>query len=83
MRQVTLYTRRGCGLCEEAARELRRLQSNMRFELTEIDVDDDAGLIDRFNDVVPVITVDGEVLAQAPLAPLELEDILIRSFPTI
>ena len=66
-RDVVLYTRRVCGLCDDAAAELRRLRDELRFTLTEQDVDDDAALRERYNDVVPVIVVAGEVVAHAPI----------------
>jgi len=66
-REVVLYTRRVCGLCDDAAAELRRLRDELRFTLTEQDVDDDAALRERYNDVVPVIVVAGEVVAHAPI----------------
>lgn len=66
-REVVLYTRRVCGLCDDAAAELRRLRDALGFTLTEKDVDEDAELRERYNDVVPAVVVDGEVVAQAPI----------------
>lgn len=66
-RDVVLYTRRVCGLCDDAAAELRRLRDELQFTLTEQDVDDDAALRERYNDVVPVVVVAGEVVAHAPI----------------
>jgi glutaredoxin len=71
-RDVVLYTRRVCGLCDDAAAELRRLREELHFTLTEQDVDDDAELRARYNDVVPVVVVGGEVVAHAPIDPREL-----------
>jgi hypothetical protein len=79
MRRVTLYTRSGCGLCEEAASELRRIQKRFPFELACVDIDADAALRARFDSIVPVIALDGSVIAQAPLALLELEDVLVSA----
>ncbi len=72
-RDVVLYTRRLCGLCDEAADELRRLQPRLGFELRELDIDEDADLRARYNDVIPVIMLDGELIAQAPIERTSLE----------
>ena len=64
---VTLYTRRQCGLCDETAAELRRLSGELRFSIVERDIDGDADLRARYNDVVPVIAIGDAVIAHAPI----------------
>jgi glutaredoxin len=78
-REVTLYTRTDCGLCHEAAAELRRLQPSLRFELHEVDIDDDPVLRERYTDVIPVIAIDGRVIAQAPIDRNALRAALARA----
>jgi glutaredoxin len=58
--QVTLLTRAGCHLCEEAEAQLRRLASELGFGYEELDVDDDQARRDRYSDRVPVILIDGK-----------------------
>jgi glutaredoxin len=58
--QVTLLTRAGCHLCEEAEAQLRRLASELGFGYQELDVDGDQARRDRYSDRVPVILVDGK-----------------------
>lgn len=72
MTEVTFYTRRQCGLCDDVARELRRLSSELRFTIVERDIDDDAGLRERYNDIVPVVAIGDTVIAHAPIEPGEL-----------
>jgi glutaredoxin len=71
-REVTLYTRRDCGLCDETAETLRNLAPGLRFTLVEQDIDADAELRDRYNDVVPVVVVAGRIVAVAPVNPRTL-----------
>ncbi len=73
-REVVLYTRRVCGLCDETAGQLRLLRGELRFTLTERNVDEDAELRERYNDIVPVVTVGGNVIAHAPIDPAELRE---------
>ena len=55
---VTLYTRAGCHLCEDAEALLRRLG----YDVTPVDVDADRGLQARYGDEVPVLAVNGRVV---------------------
>jgi glutaredoxin len=57
--RVLLYTRQGCHLCDEAKELLHKLESEERFELAIIDVDDNEELRAEFNYDVPVIYIDG------------------------
>jgi glutaredoxin len=57
--QVTLVTRLGCHLCEEAESLLRGLSGEIGFRYAEVDVDSDPVLRAEFSDRVPVILIDG------------------------
>jgi len=54
---VTLYTREGCHLCDEAKATMLPVIARANAELREIDIDDDAHLRAMYNDSVPVIFV--------------------------
>lgn len=58
--EVTLITRTGCHLCEEAEQLLRRLAGELGFAYREADVDASKVLQDEFSDRVPVILLDGK-----------------------
>jgi 4a-hydroxytetrahydrobiopterin dehydratase len=54
---VTLYTRRGCPLCDHAREAIR--SSGVDVQLEEVDVDQDPDLQARFTNDVPVVYVSG------------------------
>jgi glutaredoxin len=56
---VTLYTRRGCCLCDDAKRVLADARRRADFDYRELDIDTDRELLRLYNDEVPVITIDG------------------------
>ena len=65
MTAVVLYGRPECHLCEQARRELARLQAGgWRFELRELDIEADEELLRVFLERIPVIEVDGEVVSE-------------------
>lgn len=57
--RVTLYTRAGCHLCDEAKERLARARRSAPFDLEEIDIDADPELRARYNEEVPVIAING------------------------
>ena len=57
--KVTLYTRKGCCLCDDAKRVIDGARSHATFEYEEIDIDSDPAFVSRYNDEVPVIAIDG------------------------
>lgn len=63
MRTVTLYSRPGCHLCDDARAELERLRADEPFTLEEVDIEGDPDLHRRYLERIPVITVDGEELS--------------------
>jgi Glutaredoxin-like domain (DUF836) len=61
MRQVVLYTREGCCLCDDARAVLVRLRDEMAsaFVLRERDIEADEGLLRAYLERIPVVTIDG------------------------
>ena len=57
--RVTLYTRSGCCLCDDAKRVVMEARARAPFEYEEIDIDGDAALRARYNDEVPVVAING------------------------
>jgi hypothetical protein len=58
--RVVLYTRAGCHLCDEA-RDTLAAQQGRIASLTEVDIDGDPSLVERFSTCVPVVEIDGKV----------------------
>jgi glutaredoxin len=54
-RDVTIYSRPGCHLCEDAKRQLKPLLREFDGKLTEINIDEDPQLRTRYDYDVPVI----------------------------
>ncbi len=57
---VTLYTRPGCHLCDDARVVLEEVQRERAFDLTIVDVDTDPKLAELYGLEVPVVFIDGE-----------------------
>lgn len=59
---VTLYTRPGCHLCDDARAALLRVRSRFPFALMEVDITSDDALHRRYLVRIPVVCLDGEEL---------------------
>jgi hypothetical protein len=65
---VTLYARPDCHLCDEARAGLERLRTDgVEFELEEVDIESDDGLLRRFGELIPVVELDGEIVSELHL----------------
>lgn len=63
-RDVTIYSRPGCHLCEEAKQHIVPLLAEFGARLTEINIDEDPGLKARYDYDVPVIFLGARKVAK-------------------
>jgi glutaredoxin len=76
---ITLYTREGCHLCDEAKAVITPLLAQFGVKLREVDIDDDPILRDRYTDDVPVIFVGSQFFAKHRVDPALLRRKLEQS----
>ncbi len=57
--RVTLYSRPGCHLCDDARSVIERVCAELGESFDEVDIDADEALRSRYSDEVPVTLVDG------------------------
>jgi hypothetical protein len=68
--RLRLYTRAGCGLCEEMRREVDALLADAPREWDLVDVDSDPALAERHGEEIPVLFVNGRLFAKIRLPRL-------------
>ena len=57
--RITLYTRHGCHLCDDARMVIARVCADLDERYDEVSIDDDPALLERFGEEIPVTFVDG------------------------
>lgn len=57
--RVTLYSRPGCHLCDQARAVIERVCADTGEAYVEVFIDGDPDLVERFTNEVPVTYVDG------------------------
>ena len=58
--QVTLYTKTGCHLCENAYEVLMGVREDWPFVFETIDITTDEILMEIYGELIPVVLIDGE-----------------------
>ena len=71
--EVTLYTRPGCHLCDEALEGILALRAEVGgFDLAEVNIESDPDLHRRYLERIPVVSVDGDEVSELHFDPRPL-----------
>ena len=74
--RLELYTRPGCHLGNDLRAICERLEAEIAFELTEVNIEADPTLRVRYEREVPVLFVDGRLVVRFRTSERELRRIL-------
>lgn len=78
MVSVVLYSRPGCGLCDEARAVIVAERARMPFAFEEIDISGDDALELEFGIRIPVVVVDGSEAFEIAVEPRAFADAMRR-----
>lgn len=56
---MTLYSRPGCHLCDDARAVLLAVQAEHPFDLVELDIEANDALLRAYLERIPVVAIDG------------------------
>lgn len=76
--RVVLYSREGCHLCHQVRATLERLQGEFPLVIVEVDIAEDAALLARYREAIPVVVVDDRVTLAAPISEFLLRRALAQ-----
>ena len=72
-RTLILYTRAGCGLCDELVADAQPIVERHGAVIRRVDIDQDRDLRRRYGWDIPVLLLDGEEICRHRLNPDALE----------
>lgn len=75
---VTIYSRPGCHLCEEAKASIQAAGCEGDFTLEEINIDLDAAAYERYKNDIPVVFINGVKVFKYRVDPREFRRKLRR-----
>ncbi len=77
---VTLYSKEGCHLCEQAKEALFALGDEFDVVLDEIDITTDPALFELYRYTIPVMIVDEQVKLEARIDEYKLRRALVEGY---
>ena len=78
MKQVVLYTRERCSLCEKAKAVILAVRREVEFDFREVDIGWSGDLYEDYKHDIPVIEVDGKRAFKYRVEISELKERLSR-----
>jgi glutaredoxin len=72
MLTITLYSKAGCHLCDEAREYLEDLAAERAIDIEEIDIRRDPALFERYRYRIPVIAVNGVERLEGQIDPADV-----------
>ena len=76
---VRMYSRRTCGLCDEARETILTVRARRSFEFEEVFVDGDESLERSYGLRVPVVEVNGAEMFEFAVEPAAFEQMVVRA----
>ncbi len=78
MAVVTLYSKPGCHLCDDARDALGRVQKRRPFHLEDVNIQDDPRLLADYGEQIPVVLLNGAFLFEYAVDEARLRQRLIE-----
>jgi glutaredoxin len=72
MKQVILYTKPGCHLCEPVEDVILAVRREREFEFSVCNIEDDPADFEKYQHAIPVVLVDGREIARYKLSRMQL-----------
>ncbi|MGH2526906.1 MAG: glutaredoxin family protein [Actinomycetota bacterium] len=73
MRHVVMYSRPGCGLCNEARDVILAARTRASFDFDEVDITGNDALELEYGIRIPVVLIDGDELFEIRIDARELD----------
>ena len=79
---VEIFSKPDCHLCEVAKAHLRALQKKWGFDLREVNIANDEGLLARYGERIPLVRVNGQVACKYEIDEIALRQKVARAART-
>ena len=79
MTTVTLYTKEGCHLCEEARTVIERVRKDVSFAVEEVYLQENDDAFAAYRESIPVVTVNGALAFKFRVDEKRLRALLVAA----
>lgn len=76
MVNITIYSKNNCHLCDIAMETLLKIRKEFPFSLTEINIEKDKEIFEKYKYLIPVIEIEGKEVFTYRVNENELKKIL-------
>ncbi|AST93251.1 MULTISPECIES: glutaredoxin family protein [Sutcliffiella] len=76
--KVTLYSKENCSLCDKGKKILEELQEEIKFSIEEVDIYKDDMLLEKYQIMIPVAEVDGDMLGYGIFNKVDIRNRLLE-----
>lgn len=76
--KVTLYSKENCSLCDKGKKILEELQVEIKFSIEEVDIYKDDTLLEKYQIMIPVAEVDGDMLGYGIFNKVDIRNRLLE-----
>lgn len=80
MIQLTLYSRSYCHLCDDMLHALQAFQDAHQFQIQVVDVDQTPALVERYDELVPVLLGQKPTQAEQEICHYFLDTAKLEAF---
>lgn len=64
MTELIIYTKPECHLCDEMKKIIYFVKNEIKFELKEVNINEDVALFNMYKDKIPVLKINGRIFAK-------------------
>ncbi len=64
MHKIIFYTKYGCHLCDEMKEVLKKVRSEIKFDLEEVNIENDNELFEKYKVKIPLLMINGKIFAK-------------------
>jgi glutaredoxin len=82
-RQVIIYSRPGCHLCDEAKTAIQNAGCSDRFTLEEVNIESDKKLLRKYKYDIPVVMIDGVEFCRHRVDPEKFKRTILDEVSTV
>ncbi len=76
MLNLKVYSKKNCHLCDIAKEQLLKLQRELMFSITEVDIEKDSEAFEKYKYLIPVVEIDGRIISTYRINEDELKDLI-------
>ncbi|HMS35489.1 MAG TPA: glutaredoxin family protein [Ignavibacteria bacterium] len=76
MKNLILYTKPECHLCDEMKVDIKALKEEFKFDLEEVNIENDPVLFEKYKVKIPVLIFEGRIIAKYSIDKTKILKIL-------